>query len=129
MGTSSAPTPTDSELSILQVLWRTGPSTVKVVHSEISDVRDTGYTTTLKLLQIMHKKRLVKRDDSGFAHVYRAAVQETHVQGSMLGDLVDRAFDGSVAGLTLRALALRKASPEELAEIRRIIDDLEDKAK
>jgi predicted transcriptional regulator len=119
------PRPTDGELAILRVLWRRGPSTVREVHAELLSERDTGYTTVLKLLQIMTEKGLVIRDDSERAHVYQARPTEEQAQRRLVVDLLDRAFGGSAQQLVLRALTARKASPEELAEIRRILDDLE----
>jgi predicted transcriptional regulator len=124
--TTSAPRPTDAELQILRVLWRRGPSTVREVHEEIRRERSTGYTTVLKLLQIMTEKGLVTREDLGRAHVYQAAQSEEHAQRGLVRDLLDRAFEGSAQKLILHALTTRKASPEELAEIRRLLDRLEE---
>jgi BlaI family transcriptional regulator, penicillinase repressor len=112
--------PTDAELAILRVLWTRGPSTVRQV-AEAMD-RESGYTTVLKLMQIMTDKGLVKRDDAERTHVYMAAYSEDHTQRQLVSDLLDRAFGGSAAKLVLQALAARKASPEELAEIRKLID-------
>lgn len=111
--------PTDAELAILRVLWRRGPSTVRQVQEEL---RPTGYTTILKLLQIMTDKRLVERDETRRAHVYRARDSEQATQRHLVGDLLDRAFDGSAANLVLQALAARPASREEMTEIRKILD-------
>ncbi len=112
--------PTDAELAILRVLWSRGPSTVRQVAEALG--RDTGYTTALKLLQIMTEKRLVVRDESARTHVYAPAFTEGETQHQLVSDLVERAFGGSAAKLVLQALATRKASPEELAEIRKLID-------
>jgi BlaI family transcriptional regulator, penicillinase repressor len=112
--------PTDAELAILRVLWSRGSSTVRQV-AEAMD-RESGYTTILKLMQIMTDKGLVKRDDAERTHVYTAAYSEDHTQRQLVSDLLERAFDGSAAKLVLHALAARKASPEELAEIRKLID-------
>jgi BlaI family penicillinase repressor len=120
--------PTVAELAILRVLWRRGPSTVREVHGELSGERPTGYTTVLKLLQVMHEKGLVSRDESGRAHIYRAGQSEEQAQRSLVTDLLDRAFGGSAQQLVMQALTARKASPEELAEIRRLLDELEGKA-
>jgi predicted transcriptional regulator len=112
--------PTDAELAILRVLWVRGPSTVRQV-AEIMG-RETGYTTVLKLLQIMTEKGLVQRDESTRTHVYQAAYSQDHTERQLVTDLMDRVFDGSAAKLVLQALATTKASPEELAEIRTLID-------
>lgn len=108
--------PTDAELAILRVLWAAGPSTVREVAVEMG--RESAYTTVLKLLQIMTDKGLVRRDESARTHVYRAARSERATQRQLVRDLADRAFGGSAARLAIQALAARKASPEELAEIR-----------
>jgi BlaI family penicillinase repressor len=119
------PLPTDAELEILQVLWHEGPSTVRSVKERLEGGRTVGYTTVLKLLQIMYGKGLVERDESQRSHLYRPAVAETATERRIVGDLIDRGFSGSPGRLVLRALAARQASPEELAEIRRLIDELE----
>jgi predicted transcriptional regulator len=113
-------TPTVAELAILQVLWSRGPSTVREVAEAMN--REGAYTTVLKQLQIMTEKRLVRRDESAQAHVYEAAYSEGHTQRQIVADLVARVFDGSAGKLVLQALASGKASPEELAEIRKLID-------
>ena len=113
--------PTDAELTILRVLWRRGPSTVREVAAALG--RDGAYTTILKLLQIMAEKRLVRRDESSRTHVYAAAFSEHQTQRQLVSDLLDRAFGGSASKLVLHALEARKATPEELAEIRRLLDD------
>ena len=112
--------PTDGELSILRVLWDRGPSTVR----EVAEVmgRQAGYTTVLKLLQIMTEKKLVLRDESERTHVYRAAYSEDQTQQHLVSDLISRAFEGSAAKLVLQALNTGKASPEELDAIRKLID-------
>src|SRR5690348_14024784 len=112
--------PTDAELAILRVLRARGPSTVRQVAAELG--KDTGYTTALKLLQIMAEKGLVLRDESARTHVYRAASTEDQTQRQLVTDLLDRAFGGSAAKLVMQALSTSKASPEELAEIRRLLD-------
>lgn len=122
---SGPPLPTDAELGILQVLWHRGASTVREVLEELSREKSVGYTTALKLLQIMHEKGLVERDESERSHRYTAAVAEQATEGRLVGDLIDRGFEGSTGRLVLRALASRRASREELAEIRRLIDELE----
>jgi predicted transcriptional regulator len=118
--------PTAAELDILQVLWTRGPSTVREVHEALGDAREAGYTTTLKLMQIMADKGLVLRDERERAHRYRPAVKREAAQGRLLNDLLQKAFGGSAAALVLRALSDQKASKEELAEIRRMIDSLEE---
>jgi predicted transcriptional regulator len=115
--------PTDAELEILRVIWERGPSTVRQVHEALVGTRETGYTTTLKLMQIMADKRLVDRDESSRTHVYTARMSEEHTQGQLLSDLVDRAFGGSAAALVLRALSTQSTSDEELQEIRKLIDE------
>jgi predicted transcriptional regulator len=118
------PRPTDSELGILRVLWRLGPSTVRDVHDVLSRKRPTGYTTVLKLLQIMTEKGLVTRNEQDRAHIYAASQTEDVAQQRLVSDLVDRAFDGSARKLILQALATRRTSPEEIDEIRRLLDSL-----
>jgi predicted transcriptional regulator len=115
------PRPTDAELAILRVLWNRGPSTVRQVHEALADDRDTGYTTTLKLMQIMAEKGLVTRDESARTHVYQSSVSEQQTQGQLVADLVDRAFGGSAAALVMRALSTHPPSADELREIRRLI--------
>jgi BlaI family transcriptional regulator, penicillinase repressor len=114
--------PTDAELAILRVLWSKGPSTVRQV-AEVMAVggREIGYTTVLKLLQIMTEKRLVVRDETARTHIYAAASTEDQTQRQMVTDLVDKVFDGSAAKLVMQALASKKTSPEELAEIRKLL--------
>jgi BlaI family transcriptional regulator, penicillinase repressor len=117
------PRPTDAELEILRVLWEHGPATVRQVHEVLAHTRDTGYTTTLKLMQIMADKGLVTRDESARTHVYEARVSQEHTQRQLLTDLVDRAFGGSAAELVMRALSSHKTSNQELREIRKLIDE------
>ena len=123
----SRPRPTDSELAILRILWERGPSTVRQVHEALADTRDTGYTTTLKLMQIMADKGLVKRDESARTHIYAAVPSEQQTQRQLVKDLVDRAFGGSAAALVLHALNADGGSPAELQEIRRLIDEYREK--
>lgn len=119
------PRPTDGELEILTVLWERGPSTVRGVHEALARRKPTQYTTVLKLLQIMAEKRLVRRDERQRAHVYEVWRPREWTQKQLAGDLIQRAFGGSSKSLILGALSARKASPEELAEIRRLIDRYE----
>ncbi|HUQ85958.1 MAG TPA: BlaI/MecI/CopY family transcriptional regulator [Vicinamibacterales bacterium] len=123
----SHPRPTDAELTILRVLWQRGPSTVRQVHEVLADTRDTGYTTTLKLMQIMADKGLVKRDESARTHIYSAIAGEEQTQRQLVKDLVDRAFGGSAAQLVLRALSAEDATDTEIKEIRKMIDDYREK--
>lgn len=115
--------PTDGELEILRVLWDRGPSTVREVQEALARTRPTGYTTALKLLQIMLEKNLVTRDDAQRTHVYRAAVEQSNTERHLVGDLVDRVFGGSPAKMVMQALADHRATPEELAQIRALLDD------
>ena len=121
------PRPTDAELAILRVLWDSGPSTVREVHEALSVTQGSGYTTVLKLLQIMTDKNLVVRDESQRAHVYASRLSEQRTQRQLLVHLVDRAFSGSSTKLVLQALSGRRATSEELREIRALLDDLEER--
>ncbi len=123
------PRPTDAELAILRVLWDRGPSTVRDVHDELNRHAVTGYTTVLKLLQIMTEKGLVVRDETQRAHIYEARYSQQKTQRQLLSDLVDRAFGGSAAKLVMQALSGRKASTEELSAIRTLLDRLEGESK
>jgi predicted transcriptional regulator len=116
------PRPTEAELAILRVLWERGPSTVRQVFVALAQ-RETGYTTTLKLMQIMAAKGLVTRDESSRTHVYSARASKGQTQRQLISDLVDRAFGGSAAALVLQALSSHPASAEELAEIEKLISD------
>jgi predicted transcriptional regulator len=117
--------PTEAELMILRVLWQRGPSTVRQVHQALNEAKTTGYTTVLKFMQIMHEKGLVSRDEEPYAHVYEARLPQEQAQRTLVADLLDRAFEGSMSRLLLQALASRKATAEELAEIRKILKDHE----
>lgn len=116
--------PTDAELEILRVLWTDGPGTVRQIHEKLPKEPPRGYTTVLKLLQIMADKGLVRRDEAQRAHVYEACVGVEQTQRKLLAHLLDKAFDGSAAKLVLQALSTKSASEEELAEIRRLLDKL-----
>jgi BlaI family transcriptional regulator, penicillinase repressor len=122
MPRSTAPRPTDAELAILRILWDRGPSTVRQVHEILGRERPAAYTTALKLLQIMIEKGLVERDERDRTHVYRAKLSEETTQRQLVRDLVDRAFGGSSMKLVMQALATRRASAEELRDIRKAID-------
>jgi len=117
--------PTNAELAILGVLWQRGPSTVRDVHDALGSARSdaVGYTTVLKLLQIMAEKKLVKRDTRARTHVYATAVSEATTRNQLLSDLVDRAFGGSSLALVLQALSTTRATPAELEQIRRLLDE------
>src|SRR3954467_9954300 len=119
MNRTPAPRPTDAELAILRILWERGPSTVRQVHDILGRERQAGYTTSLKLLQIMTEKGLVERDERDRTHIYRARASEEQTQRQLIRDLVDRAFGGSSSKLALQALAARRASADELRDIRR----------
>jgi predicted transcriptional regulator len=121
------PRPTDFEVSILRVLWKRGPSTVREVQEEIG--KETGYTTVLKMMQLMAEKGLLMRDEAARTHVYRAAKPAEETQKHLIRDLVDRAFNGSPMKLIMQALAAKKSSPEELAELRKMIDEVEGRKK
>jgi predicted transcriptional regulator len=119
------PRPTDAELGIMRALWRLGPSTVRQLQEELNRIQPTGYTTVLKLLQIMTEKGLVKRDESERTHVYRTSVPEEATKRQLVHDLLRRAFGGASHQLVLHALSAKETSREELAEIRKILDKLE----
>jgi len=122
---SRSPRPTDSELSLLRVLWGRGPSTVREVQEVLSAEKPTGYTTVLKLMQIMTDKGLVVRDERKRTHIYRARVPAEQTQQQLVADLLDRAFEGSADQLVMRALSAKRVSPEELARIRALLDEIE----
>jgi BlaI family transcriptional regulator, penicillinase repressor len=117
--------PTASELEILHVLWARGPSTVRDVHEALSEKRSLGYTTVLKLLQIMTAKGTVRRNETHRAHVYEACLPAEQTKRQIAGDMLQRVFEGSASQLMLHALASRKASPEEIGELRRLLDQYE----
>lgn len=121
--------PTDAELEILQVLWQRGPSSVRDVHDILSGSRETGYTTTLKLMQIMLDKGLVKRNAEARSHIYEAGVQEADVQSQLLRRFVDSTFRGSASQLVMQALGNHKASKKELEEIKALIEQIEKSRK
>jgi predicted transcriptional regulator len=129
MADKQTPRPTDAELAILNVLWERGPSTVRDVHDALSSQQVTGYTTVLKLLQIMTEKGLVVRDEAQRAHIYEARYSEQKTQRQLLADLVDRAFRGSPAKLVMQALSGRKATAEELSAIRDLLNSIEEESQ
>jgi len=122
---TTPPRPTNAELGILRVLWRRGPSTVRQVQEELNRNHATGYTTVLKMLQIMTEKGLVGRDESERTHVYEATLPEEETQKQLVSDLLERAFGGSARRLVLHALSVKRSSRKELAQIRQLLDKLE----
>src|SRR3954463_5217389 len=121
------PRPTDTELTILRILWARGASTVRQVHEALARERPAAaYTTALKMLQIMAQKGLVRRDEADRTHVYQARLTEEQTQRQLVRDLVDRAFGGSASKLVMQALSARRAPPEELGEIRKLIESSRD---
>ena len=116
--------PTESELEILQILWQRGIATVREVHEELGKTKDVGYTTTLKLMQIMHEKGLVKRDESMRTHIYQPAVNKEKTQKHLLEKMIDSLFGGSSTQLVLQALGEHKSNPEELEKIQALLDNL-----
>ncbi len=123
------PRPTEAELELLSVLWEQGPLTVREIHEAASGGKGTGYTTTLKILQKMTVKGLVERDETNRSHVYRPVAEARQTRGQLVGDLVRRAFGGSPARMVVQALSETKASASDLAEIRRLLDEMERKLK
>lgn len=123
---AATPRPTDAELEILNVLWQRGACTVRDVHQAITRTRPAmGYTTVLKLMQIMAEKNLVRRDESQRAHVYEAQLEREQTQRQLIGDLLERAFEGSAMKLVMQALNTKQASAEELSTIREMLDEFE----
>jgi BlaI family transcriptional regulator, penicillinase repressor len=121
--------PTDAELAILRVLWERGPSTVREVWEELNPEQGTGYTTVLKIMQIMFEKGLVARDDTTRSHVYRTARSQEQTQREVVGHLLERVFSGSAPKLVMQALSAKRATRAELAEIRKLLDEMEGGAK
>lgn len=119
--------PTEREMEILRCLWQNGPSTVRQVNEAMNTRHKTGYTTTLKLMQIMMDKGLLIRDDSQFKHLFEAAVSEENTQNLMVGNLLDRVFGGSTEKLVMRALSAKKVSKKDLERIRELIERMEEK--
>lgn len=121
--------PTESELEILQILWKKGDVTVREVNNVLNEHKEVGYTTTLKLMQIMHDKSILSRDTSQRTHVYTALVKEKDIQSSLLKSFVDKTFSGSAMKLVMQTLGNHNASKEELAEIKALIQKLENDKK
>jgi predicted transcriptional regulator len=126
---SKPPKPTDAELAILRVLWERGPSTVRETWQQLRPQQQTGYTTILKLMQIMFEKGLVTRNETERSHVYSTSRSQEETQQEVVGHLLDRVFAGSAPKLVMQALAGRKATREELAQIRRLLDQMEGESK
>ena len=120
--TRTTPIPSNGELEILHVLWKNGPSTVRFVQEELQKERVIGYTTVLKLMQVMAEKGLVTRNESERSHVYSPAVEESSVKRRLVSDMLDRVFDGSASQLVMQALSDKRASAEDLDEIRKLLD-------
>jgi predicted transcriptional regulator len=127
MATTKTIKPTESELEILQIIWKKGNASVREVHEELLATKDAGYTTTLKLMQIMHEKGLVKRDDSSKTHIYQALISKEKTQKHLVNKMIDTLFGGSSGELVMQALGNHKASAEELEEIQKILDNLKKK--
>lgn len=125
MKNNPLPKPTESELDILQILWEFGPSTVRFVNDQLNKLKTTGYTTTLKIMQIMAEKGLVARELSGKTHIYEAVAKEEATQLQLLDRFVEKVFKGSAAKLMLQALGNKKSSPEEIKQIKKLLEDLE----
>ena len=124
MALSKQNKPTESELEILRVLWDKGQATVREVHETLSEHKDAGYTTTLKLMQIMFEKGLVKRDDSSKTHIYQANVSKENTQQQMVGKMINSLFGGSSTQLVMQALGNQTPSQEELNKIQQLLDQL-----
>ena len=123
---ATSPKPTESELEILQILWNKGNCTVREVHEVLEKNKEAGYTTTLKLMQIMHEKGLVARDTSAKTHIYRALVNQEKTQQHLVNKMIDNVFNGSAARLVMQALGNHSASKEEIDSIKKYLDELTD---
>ena len=121
--------PTESELEILSVLWEKGPSTVREIHDILSQTKDAGYTTTLKLMQIMHEKALLQRDTSSKTHVYTSAISQQKTQQQLLDKMIDTVFGGSASQLVMQALGHHQSSEAELEKIREYLSAIEKQQK
>lgn len=117
--------PTESEMEILQILWEEGPSTVRTVHEILSGTKESGYTTTLKLMQIMHDKGMLSRNDESKTHIYSALIKKESVQKQVVGNMIKGLFKGSSAKLVMHALGNHRASSEEISEIKKYLDEME----
>jgi predicted transcriptional regulator len=121
--------PTDSELEILNILWEKGPSTVRDVHEVLERSKEAGYTTTLKLMQIMHDKKLLTRNEASRSHIYTANISQQKTQGQLVKKFIDNVFNGSASQLVLQALGNHKANRQELDEIKQLLAEMEKKMK
>lgn len=121
--------PTESELEILNILWDKGPSTVRDVHEVLEQIKEAGYTTTLKLMQIMYEKKLLKRDTTAKSHVYKANVSQEKTQGQLVKKFIDSVFNGSASQLVMQALGNHKTNKKELDEIRKYLEEMEKRSK
>ncbi len=121
--------PTDSELDILNIIWQRGASTVREVHTEIEKQKESKYTTTLKLMQIMHEKGLLDRDSSSRTHVFTAAIPQEQTQGHLLKKMIDTVYNGSATQLVMQALGNHKSSAEELSKIKQYLSEIENNNK
>jgi predicted transcriptional regulator len=117
--------PTESEMEILQILWEEGPSTVREVHEILSGTKESGYTTTLKLMQIMHDKGMLSRNDESKTHIYSALIKKESVQKQVVGNMINGLFKGSSAKLVMHALGNHRASSEEIGEIKKYLNEME----
>jgi len=126
---STAIKPTDSELEILNILWEKGPSTVRDVHEVLEKSKDAGYTTTLKLMQIMHDKKLLTRNVTAKSHVYTANISQEKTQGQLLKRMIDNVFNGSASQLVMQALGDYKTNSKELEEIKKYLEEIEKRNK
>ena len=117
--------PTEAELEILQILWENGPSTVRFINDELNKRKSVGYTTTLKIMQIMTEKNLVKRNEENRSHIYTAAYKKDETRKVLIDRLIETAFGGSASKLVMQALGNKKASKEEIQELRKFLDEIE----
>ena len=129
MKEKSVPKPTESELEILQVLWKHGPCTVRFVNDRLNEKKKVGYTTTLKIMQLMLEKKILKRDEKKRSHLYRPAVKEKETQRLLLDRFLQTAFGGSAMTMVMQALGNHKTSKEEITQIRKFLDNLKKKKK
>jgi predicted transcriptional regulator len=125
MKKDAVPRPTEAELEILQILWKHGPCTVRFINDQLNQKKTVGYTTTLKIMQLMFEKKLLERDESTRSHLYRAVVKEKETQGLLLDRFLETAFGGSALKLVMQALGNHKASKEEISQIRDLLDNME----
>jgi len=121
--------PTESELEILNILWEKGPSTVRDVHEVLEHSKEAGYTTTLKLMQIMYEKKLLKRDTTAKSHVYTANVSQEKTQGQLVKKFIDSVFNGSASQMVMQALGNHKTNKKELDEIKKYLEEMEKRSK